>query len=135
MQFFTHALTFVAAMTPFLASAAPVSARQAADEIILGKYIVQLKPYIDIASITIYYNDVREIHARNLAKRDIATAEEKAGIEKEYGFGDLKGYAGAFDAATVEELKSLPEVCSSNSTSCHGTDDLTRSWKSLRTTS
>ena len=110
MQFFTRALAFAAAATPFLASAAPVSSRQAADEIIPGKYIVQLKPETDIASIAAHHNVVREIHARNLAKRDVAATEEEVGIEKEYGFGDFKGYAGAFDAATVEELKALPEV-------------------------
>ncbi|KAG9199918.1 hypothetical protein G6514_007818 [Epicoccum nigrum] len=80
------------------------------DGLIPGKYIVQLKPETDIASIAVHHNVVREIHARNLAKRDIAAAEEEAGVEREYGFGDFKGYAGAFDAATVEELKSLPEV-------------------------
>ncbi|KAF9697838.1 hypothetical protein EKO04_004302 [Ascochyta lentis] len=108
MQFFTRIVALAAAATPFLASAAPLSARQADDKI-PGKYIVQLKPDTDVASIAAHHNAVREIHARNLAKRDV-TAEEEAGIEREYGFGDFKGYAGAFDAATIEELKSLPEV-------------------------
>lgn len=110
MQFFTRIVAFAAAATPFLPSAAPVSARQAADGIVPGKYIVQLKPETDFASIAAHHHVVREIHARNLAKRDIAATEEEAGIEREYGFGDFKGYAGAFDAATIEELKSLPEV-------------------------
>jgi len=110
MQLFTRAIALAAAGSPFFVSAAPVSARQEANSIIPGKYIVQLKPETDVASIALHHNAVREIHARNLAKRDIATAEEEAGVEREYGFGDFKGYAGAFDAATVEELKSLPEV-------------------------
>jgi hypothetical protein len=31
-------------------------------------------------------------------------------VEREYGFGNFKGYAGSFDDATIEELKALPEV-------------------------
>lgn len=110
MQFLTRAIALAAACTPFFASAAPVSARQGADDIIPGKYIIQLKPETDVASIVAHHNLVREIHARNLAKRDSVAAEEEAGVEREYGFGDFKGYAGAFDAATVDELKALPEV-------------------------
>ncbi|KAJ4992443.1 subtilase [Stagonosporopsis vannaccii] len=110
MQLFTRAVAFAAAATPFIASAVPVSARQAADEVIPGKYIVQLKPDTDVASIATHHNVVREIHARNLAKRTVTAAEEEAGVEREYGFGEFKGYSGAFDAATIEELKALPEV-------------------------
>ena len=110
MQFFTRMIAIAAAITPFIASAAPVSAHQAADEVIPGKYIIQLKPEADVSSIASHLNVVRGIHARNLAKRDVAIAEEEAGVEREFGFGDFKGYSGAFDAATVEELKALPEV-------------------------
>ncbi|KAH9876450.1 hypothetical protein J1614_003581 [Plenodomus biglobosus] len=107
MQFFTRLLAATATAVPFLAQAAPVAPR-AADELIPGKYIVQLKPETDIASIAAHHNTVRAIHARNLARR--ADGEESAGVEREYEFGDFKGYAGAFDADTVEELKALPEV-------------------------
>jgi oryzin len=110
MQFFTRAVAIAAAVTPFFASAAPVSARQAADEIIPGKYIIQLKPEADVSSMASHLNVVREIHARNLAKRDVIVAEEEGGVEREFGFGEFKSYSGAFDAATVEELKALPEV-------------------------
>ena len=110
MRFFTRAVVFAAAATPFLASAAPASARYAADEIIPGKYIVQLKPDTDVASVAAHHNVVREIHARNLAKRSVTAAMEEAGVEREYGFGGFKGYSGTFDAATIEELKALPEV-------------------------
>ncbi|KAI8931532.1 hypothetical protein NX059_011189 [Plenodomus lindquistii] len=107
MKFFTRLLAATAAV-PFLAQAAPVVAPRAADELIPGKYIVQLKPETDIAAIAAHHNTVRAIHARNLARR--ADGEESAGIEREYEFGDFKGYAGAFDDKTVEELKALPEV-------------------------
>jgi oryzin len=110
MQFFTRAIALGAAAASFLASAVPLPAPQEAGGIIPGKYIIQLKPETDIASIAAHHSAVREIHARNLAKRDITVAEAEAGVEHEYSFGDFKGYAGAFDAATIEEVKSLPEV-------------------------
>ena len=113
MQFFTRIVALAVAATPFLASASPISARQA-NGVVPGKYIVQLKPNTDIASIAAHHEVVRDIQARNLAKRDSSAAEEEAGVEREYGFGDFKGYAGTFDAETVEELKSLPEVSGTN---------------------
>lgn len=109
MQFFTRAIALAAAATPFFASAAPAPSRQT-DGKIPGKYIVRLRPETDIAAIATHHNVVREIHARNLAKRHLTIAEEEAGVEREYGFGGFKGYSGAFDAATIEELKALPEV-------------------------
>lgn len=110
MQLFARVVAIAAAVAPLFTSAAPVSARQSADEIVPGKYIIQLKPNVDIASVAAHHNVVREIHARNIAKRDIAASEVEAGVEREFGFGDFKGYSGAFDPATIEELKALPEV-------------------------
>lgn len=107
MHFFTHLLAVVATAGPYLAQAIPVASR-AVDELIPGKYIIQLKPDTDAAVIAAHHNTVRTIHARNLARRD--DGQESAGIEREYEIGDFKGYAGAFDADTVEELKALPEV-------------------------
>jgi hypothetical protein len=107
MQIFARVLAAVATASPFFAQAAPVAPR-AEDDLIPGKYIVQLKPEADIALVATHHNTVREIHARNLARR--SDDDESAGIELEYDFGDFKGYAGSFDAATIEELKALPEV-------------------------
>ncbi|KAF2123527.1 subtilisin-like protease-like protein [Dothidotthia symphoricarpi CBS 119687] len=103
MQFFTRIFTLAVAAAPLLSQAAPLTPRQSG-----GKYIVQLKPSIDIASIAVHHNNVREIHARNLAGRQDGGAPE--GIDRKFDFGEFKGYSGSFDAATVEELKSLPEV-------------------------
>jgi hypothetical protein len=107
MQFFTRIAALAVAAAPFLANAAPVASR-AADDLIPGKYIIQLKPETDIASIAAHHNKVRSIHARNLARRD--DGDSSAGLEREYQIGDFKGYAGSFDDATIEELKALPEV-------------------------
>lgn len=109
MQFLTRFLALAAAAVPFLAQAAPVSTA-VAGQVIPGKWIIQLTPEADIATIAAHKVKVREIHARNIARRDIAD-EETGGIEREFGFGDFKAYSGSFDAATIEELKAMPEVC------------------------
>lgn len=106
MQSFTRFLALAAAAVPFLAQAAPVTQRAADD--LTGKYIVQLKADTDVNSIASHHNKVRQIHARNLARRN--TEDVSTGIEREFHLGDFKGYSGSFDDATVEELKALPEV-------------------------
>jgi oryzin len=110
MQFLTRitALAAVAAAAPFFANAAPVAPPM--NEIIPGKYIVQLKPNVDVESIAAHHNVVRSIHARNLARRDGDDGPGGAPVDREFGFGDFKAYSGSFDDATVEELKALPEV-------------------------
>ena len=108
MQFFTRVLALAATAVPFLTQAAPLSPRST-DDLIAGKYIIQLRPDTDIASIAAHHNKVRDIHARNLARRD-SDGDVSTGVEREYDFGSFKGYAGSFDDATIEELKALPEV-------------------------
>ncbi|EMD86019.1 hypothetical protein COCC4DRAFT_146693 [Bipolaris maydis ATCC 48331] len=108
MRFFTRFTALVTAAAPFIALAAPVAAPPEND-IIPGKYIVQLKPDTDVAAVAAHHHKVRSIHARNLARRgDNSPTGEP--VEREYGFGDFKGYSGFFDEATIEELKTLPEV-------------------------
>jgi hypothetical protein len=105
MQFFTRFLALAAAAVPFIAQAAPVPVA-AVDATIPGKWIVQLKPEADVASVS---SKVQDIHARNIARRSVSE-EEQGGIEQEYALGAFKGYSGSFDAATVEEMRNLPEV-------------------------
>ncbi|EAT79537.2 hypothetical protein SNOG_13210 [Parastagonospora nodorum SN15] len=78
-------------------------------EVIPGKYIIQLKPDTDVASIAAHHNKVRSIYARNLARRG-EDGTSGSPVEREFGFGDFKAYAGSFDEATIEELKAMPEV-------------------------
>jgi hypothetical protein len=110
MQFLTRLTAVAVAALPFVAQTAPITSSKFAA--IPGKYIVQLRPDVDVASIAAHHAQVRSIHARNvntLTRRDLAEAES-IGLEHEYGFGEFHGYSGGFDAATVEELKALPEV-------------------------
>lgn len=69
MQFFTRFLALAATAVPFLVQAAPLSPRST-DDLIAGKYIIQLQPDTDIASIAAHRDKVRVIHARNLARHD-----------------------------------------------------------------
>lgn len=106
MQFITRLAAFAVAAAPFLASAAPFQK----SEIVPGKYIIQLKPDVDVATIASHRIKVREIHARNVLRRRAFSNAETGGVEKEFGFGDFHAYAGGFDAATIEELRNMPEV-------------------------
>ncbi|KAF2713793.1 subtilisin-like protein [Pleomassaria siparia CBS 279.74] len=115
MQSFTRFLAFAAAAAaavPFLAQAAPVTDRattSTAFPTIPGKYIITLKPGVDVATISNHRLKVREIHARNIARRGVSEAEI-GGVEHEYGFGTFSGYSGSFDEATIAELSALDEV-------------------------
>lgn len=105
MKTFARFLAFTAAATSIFTQAAPLTPRFTND-LIEGKYIIQLKPDTDIAAIAAHHN---RVHARNLARRRNGD-KVSAAVEREYNFGEFKGYAGSFDAATIEELKNLPEV-------------------------
>lgn len=107
MQFFTRLLAAAAVAAPFLTQAAPLTPRQSDDKI-PGKYIIRLKPTADVATVASHHIKVRQIHARNLAKR--YNEEESAGKEREYNFGGFKGYAGSFDPATIAEVEAMDEV-------------------------
>jgi len=91
-----------------LAQAVPVSAA-VAGQFIPGRWIVTLKASAGGATVASHMAKVREIHARNARRRSLAP-QEVGGIERQYSIGNFKGYAGSFDAATIEELRSLPDV-------------------------
>ncbi|KAI4675426.1 uncharacterized protein J4E84_010020 [Alternaria hordeiaustralica] len=107
MRFFNRAVSLAVAATSFLAHAAPLPTGSTED-LIAGRYIVQLKPDVDVVTFTAHREKVRSIVARHLGRRD--DVDLNAGIDKEYNFGDFKGYAGAFDPAVVAELEALDDV-------------------------
>jgi oryzin len=118
MRFFTQILAFVATAALFLTQAAPLTAplllgaNSTNAEVVPGRYIIILGPATDAASVTLHHNRVRQIHSRDLARRDVNNEEDPGGgVDKTYELGGFKGYAGSFDAATIEELIALPEVC------------------------
>jgi len=107
MHLFTRFFAIAAAAAPLFESTAALALRATNDnETVPGKWIIQLKPDTDIASIAAHHNKVRDIRARNLGRRDVDCEDG----ERSFDFGSFKGYAGSFDDKTIEELKAMPEV-------------------------
>ncbi|KAH6865475.1 subtilisin-like protease-like protein [Alternaria rosae] len=109
MRFFIRALSLAVAAASLLAHAAPIATRSTED-LIAGRYIVQLKPDVDVASFTAHREQVRSIVARHLGLGRRNDIDLNAGIDQEYDLGDFKGYAGAFDPAVVAELEAMDDV-------------------------
>lgn len=108
MQLFTQFVAIAAAAAP-LFTCADAFALRSTNDIIPGKWLIQLKPETDIASIASHHNKVRNIHARNLGRRN-GDGPVGGGMERSFHFGNFKAYAGSFDDRTIEELKAMPEV-------------------------
>ncbi|KAI3390566.1 hypothetical protein diail_9190 [Diaporthe ilicicola] len=87
------------ALLPF-ANAAPVASSHQA-RAIPNKYIVTLKETADVES---HLGWVKDVHARSLGRRDLS------GVEKTFNISDFNGYSGAFDDATIEEIKASDAV-------------------------
>lgn len=77
----------------------PLNNKRAA---IPGKYIVTLKPGADVTSHIMWANGIQ---ARNVRRQDA-----DSGVTNEYAFNSFSGYAGAFDDATIEEIRNSAEV-------------------------
>lgn len=92
------------ALLPFVNAAPVASAPQA--RAIPSKYIVTLKESADVES---HLGWVKDVHARSLGRRDLA------GVEKTFNISDFNAYSGAFDDATIEEIKASDAVSLSNS--------------------
>lgn len=91
-----------AAILPF-GNAAPTPAPQQA-EVIPGRYIVTLNPGIAARDFETHLDWARDIHSRSLTRRDTT------GVEKTFNISDFSAYSGAFDDATIEQIKNSPEV-------------------------
>ncbi|POS72761.1 subtilisin [Diaporthe helianthi] len=71
-------------------------------EAIPGKYIVTLKPGADVTNHITWANGIQ---ARNVRRQDA-----ESGVTNQYAFNSFSGYAGAFDDATIEEIRNSAEV-------------------------
>lgn len=96
------ALLLAAALPLGSAAPAPINAR--APEVIPGKYIVTLKSGAADSVVESHLSWVNDIHARSLTRRDTA------GVEKTFNISDFSAYSGAFDDATIEQIKTNPDV-------------------------
>ncbi|KAI1099383.1 subtilisin-like serine protease pepD [Jackrogersella minutella] len=78
------------------AAAAPVDLLDLQDgDIVPGKYIVTLKPAVDI---NLHLSWVRDVHQRSISRRSTV------GLEKTFGFEGFSAYAGEFDDDTVTKI-------------------------------
>ncbi|KAL2670457.1 proteinase B [[Neocosmospora] mangrovei] len=95
---------FLGALLP-AALAAPVDGPVRRQEAAIpNKYIITLKPEASDSKISAHLDWVGDVHRRSLSKRDTA------GVEETYNISNWNAYAGEFDEATIEEIKSSPEV-------------------------
>ncbi|KAI1417059.1 subtilisin-like serine protease pepD [Hypoxylon sp. FL1857] len=70
-------------------------------DVVPGKYIVSLKPGVDIK---VHLDWVLGVHQRSLSRR------HTIGLEKTYGFGDFSGYSGEFDDGTIAQILANANV-------------------------
>lgn len=106
---------FVGALLPF-AFALPQALDTPPDppeysEWIPNKYIVTLKP--TASDLGAHLSWVNSVHARSIGRRDLGLA----GVEETYNITTFKGYAGAFDNATITEIAANPQVSRQKNTS------------------
>lgn len=101
---------FMGALLP-LASALPQAINKptgseppVVSEPIPNKYIVTLKK--SVSDLDSHLTWVDGMHARSLGRRQLGLA----GVEDTYNSSNFHGYAGAFDKATIAEIKTSPEV-------------------------
>lgn len=107
MQSLSRAVLFLAAAIPFV-GAAPVPAAPQPNAV-PGKYIVLLKSDLSVAQVESHTSWVSDIHTRSISERQ-STDAPPAGVEQTYGFEGFHAYAGSFDDATVEKIKSSADV-------------------------
>lgn len=88
--------------------AGPIPSPKAGD-VITGHYIVVMMEDITVSDFQAHRDFVVN-KLRFVLKRDRVEATAEATFTHTYNLGKLKGYAGCFDDATIEEIASRPEV-------------------------
>ncbi|KAK2024655.1 subtilase [Colletotrichum zoysiae] len=91
------------------AMAAPTRRDEAAEvtaQTVDGSYIITLKDSVSVESFTSHLNWINDVHSRSLDKRQFP------GAERTFSFSSFRAYSGKFDQATIDIIKSSPEVAS-----------------------
>ena len=103
---FNNLVLLAAALLPGIFGAPAKKQGQAAQiEAIAHSYIVTLKSTLSDSAIQNHLSWVHGIHSSNAASHGLA------GVQKTYSINDFQGYAGSFDAGTIESIRNSPEVC------------------------
>jgi oryzin len=106
----TSLAVLAAALLPCIFGA-PVQNEEKRDvtiEAVPGSYIITLKSGLNARDLESHLGWVNEVHARSLGRREFG------GVKKTYTINTFHGYAGSFDAATIEVIKNSPQVCFSD---------------------
>ncbi|KAI5917238.1 peptidase S8/S53 domain-containing protein [Camillea tinctor] len=96
------ALFFGALLPAVLAAPTPAEPRKR--EIVPNKYIITLKSGVSVSDFEAHVNWARDLHSRSLTRRDTA------GVQQTYNIDDFNAYAAELDEATLEAIKSNPDV-------------------------
>ncbi|KAK2039037.1 subtilase [Colletotrichum somersetense] len=91
------------------AMAAPTRRDEAAEvtaQTVDGSYIITLKDNVSVEGFTSHLNWINDVHSRSLDKRQFP------GAERTFSFSSFRAYSGKFDQATIDVIKSSPEVAS-----------------------
>ncbi|KAA8648653.1 hypothetical protein EYZ11_013139 [Aspergillus tanneri] len=106
MHSFKRTLLLLGAVLPAVFGAPIENAR--APETIPGKYIVTFKSGIDAAKIEEHTTWATNLHRRNLGRR--GDSDPSTGIQKKYKINNWAAYFGAFDDATIDEIRNSADV-------------------------
>ena len=91
------------------ALAGPIPSNPQAGDVIPGQYIIVLNKDVSTDDFLAHQDFVVNKFAASISKRAEEVSPE-AVFTHTYSLGNLKGYAGHFDDATIEEIASRPEV-------------------------
>lgn len=98
------ALAAFASVAAALPAASSATTRQATSEVIPGKFIVALRPEVELDLHTRWVSDV---HGEALRRRGDS---DSVGVEKTFDAPGFHGYAGSFDDETVATIKANSSV-------------------------
>lgn len=114
MHFIRSFAVLAATVLPFLAAAAPLPTANSntttisrAGETVADNYIVVLKKDVDTETFEAHIASTMSLHKNRLVRRGDPSL---TGLNQKYSFGNFKGYSGAFDASTIEQIKNTAEV-------------------------
>lgn len=72
------------------------------DNVVPGRYIITLKPGVQMEQ---HLSWASQINAQSPRRRGVNT-----GVSHQYAIQDFSAYAGAFDEATIEQIRSSDDV-------------------------
>lgn len=88
------------------ADAAKILSVENTQDVIKDSYIVVMKDEVPASELNAHVSWVRNHHHTRKARRDPSIT----GVRSTFSFGTFKGYLGAFDHETLDEILKNPKV-------------------------